>query len=351
MTEAELSTEIKTGTLGGMYFFWGDEDYMKNHRMLEIRKAVLGDDGAFDAFNAFSFVFGEGECDIDALSDAFMAPPMMAERKFISVYFASLDSLKENQQFHQKSDLLEFLRSWTGDDGNVVVISANGDGFKTMDGRNPSKFLAEMQKTAKCVEFPYQTEAKLIHWIERHFAGYGLAADTRVIRSIMDICGRSMYRLSGEVAKVAAHAAAAGKSAPDEEDVRECVIRNDEDDAFALANCIMRGDTAGAMTCLHIKMKKREDPLYVLGQISRAFADMCAARTFIDDGRTCDDYAASMKMNPKRAPIYYRAAGGAGMKYLSSAMELCRDADRQLKSAMSGYMPIERLICLASRRT
>ena len=350
MTETELTTEIKTDTLGGMYFFWGDEDYMKNHRMLEIKKAVLGTDGDFDAFNCFSFVFGENECDYQALSDAFMAPPMMAERKFISIFFASLDSFKENQQVHDKTKLLEFLREYADETDSVVVINANSDGFRAMESGKPSMFLREMMKFAKCVEFPYRTDARLMRWMERHFAGYGLTADQRVMRSIIDSCGRGMFGLSGEIAKVAAHAAAAGKQSIDDGDVAACVIKNDVDEAFALSNCILRGDTAGAMACLHIKIKKREAPLLVLGQVARSFSDMCAARAFIEDGRDAKDFETSMKMASYRASNCYRAAEKVTSEYLLYAMDLCRDADKSLKSGVSGYMPIERLICLASRR-
>lgn len=346
MTEAELSGEIKTGTVGGLYFFWGDEDFMKNHRALDIKKQVLSADGTADAFNSFSFVFGEGECDIPALSDALMAPPMMSERKFISVFFSSLDSLKEKQ----RTSLVSLLREFGAGEGNVTVVTANGDGFRGMDGRRQSPMLAEMNKIAKCVEFDYQSETRLIRWMARHIESYGLAADDGVLRAVLSLCGRSMYRLSGEIAKVAAHAAAAGKTAVDYEDVRECVIQNDVDDAFAMTEALLRGDTSGALASLKIKIKKREEPIVVLGQISRTISDMCSARAFIDDGRDKSDFASAMKMNEYRAGKCYRAAGGVSAADLALASSMCRDADRLLKSGAGGYMPIERLICLAGGR-
>ena len=344
MTESELSTEIKTGTFSGMYFFTGEEDYMKNYMTVRLREAAVDEGTA--SFNSFSFVFGEGECDISALSDAFAAPPMMAEHKFVSVFFSSFDSLKEKQ----RSAFFELCREYANDPGTVSVISVSSGGFDAGDAKRPSSAMKEFSKTMKVVEFPLQTDAKLIRWMERHFSGYGLTAETRISKSILDTCGRSMYRLSGEIAKVAAHAAAAGRVVVTEEDVTACVIRTDEDDAFALSNRIMNGDTAGALTSLGVKMRLREEPIYILGQISRVFADMCAARAFIEDGRDKSDYAKSMKMNEYRASLYYRAAANVTSDWLADAMGLCRDADRQLKSGVGGYMPIERLICLGSRR-
>lgn len=346
MTEAELSTEIKTDTVSGIYFFWGDEDYMKNHRAKEIKKLVLGEDGAFDSFNAYSFVFGEAECDTAALADALMASPVMAERKFISVFFAALDSIKKEQC----ASLLDLLDEFSRDTSNVVVISATGAGFVGSDGKRPSPVLERMSKLAKCVQFAYQSEARLERWIERHFSGYGLTADPRLLHSIITQCGRSMYTLSGEVAKIAAHAAAAGKSSVDERDIAECLIKNDEDDVFALSNAILAGDTARALESLRIRMKNREDPIPLLGMIARTFSDMCAARAFADDGRDAHDFASAVKMNDYKARLYYRAAQTVRREELARAMELCRDADRQLKSGTGGYMPIERLICLAGRK-
>ena len=43
MTSAELKDDIKFG-LGGIYLFFGEEEYMKQHYLAEIRKTVLGDD-------------------------------------------------------------------------------------------------------------------------------------------------------------------------------------------------------------------------------------------------------------------------------------------------------------------
>ena len=344
MTEEALVTEIKTGTLGGMYFFWGEEDYMKNHRTHEIKKAVLG--GGFDEFSSFSFVFGEGECDIPALADAFSSPPMMTDRKFVSVFFSSLDSLKEKQ----KAALVDLLTEFSEDSSTVTVISANSDGFDAGYAKKPSTMLSTLGKITKCVEFPLRTDAKLIRWMERHFAGYGLQVDTATAKMILDKCGRSMYRLSGEIAKVAAHAAAYNKTAVDADDIEECVIENETDEAFGLANCILNGDTAGALSCLQIKIHMREEPIYVLGQVTKVFSDMCTARAFIDDGRDKNDYARQMKLGDYPASLRYRAAMNQSAESLSRAVELCRNADRMMKTGGGGYMPIERLICLSAGR-
>ena len=92
--ESDLAKELKNGVPGGLYFFYGDEDYLKNRRASDMKRASVGEDPAFSAFNCFEFVFGDGEFDAPAVEDALLAPPMMSPKKYISMTFSSVDSLK-----------------------------------------------------------------------------------------------------------------------------------------------------------------------------------------------------------------------------------------------------------------
>jgi len=374
--EADLAKEMKNGVPGGLYFFYGDEDYTKNRRAADMKRAAVGEDPSLAAFNCFEFVFGDGEFDAAAVEDALLAPPMMSPKKFISMTFSSVDSLKTRGKAGDGEDgeeddsteaaapkkggktqnrLMEYLKSVEdpGED-TVMVVKAVGGGFDPGTAKAPSPFLRDADKIMTCVEFPYQSDNRLIHWMERHFADYGLTAAPEVYKWILNAAGKSMYRLSGELAKTAAYAAyrAEGDGSPRVvtlEDARLCVAANDEDDAFGLANCIMDGDLAGALNLLRIKMALREEPLLILGQISRAISDLYAAAAFSSDGRDASDYAAAMKMHSYRAGLFYRAVGKNPPSRYAEALNLCLEADRRLKSGLSGssnsYAPIERLIC------
>lgn len=385
--EAELAKELKNGVPGGMYFFYGDEDFMKNRRAADMKRDSVGSDPSLSAFNCFEFVFGDGEFDAAAVEDALLAPPMMSPKKFISLTFSSVDSLKARvREADPDSDgsspdvggqdadpggkkggknrnrLLDFLKD-VGDPGpdTVIVVKAVSGGFDPGTAKAPSSFLREADRFMRCVEFPYQPEGKLTRWMERHFAEYGLCAGPEVFKWILKTAGKSMYRLTGELAKTAAYAAVRAErdhAAPvvTLEDAKACVTATDEDDAFGLANCMMSGDMAGALSLLRVKMAKREEPLLILGQIARSVSDLYAAAAFSADGRDLSDFAAAMKMNAYRAGLYYKAAARTSPARYADALELCLAADRRLKSGLGGssdnYAPIERLICsLASGRT
>ena len=389
MKETDLARELKNGVPGGLYFFYGDEDYLKNRRAADMKKAVLGDDPSSPAyaFGCFEFVFGDGEFDAAAVEDALLAPPMMSPRKFISLSFSSVDSLKARgkaaaaddspdpsdpadraddgeadggkPEARTKNRLLEYLKT-VGDPGEdtVVVVKAVADGFDPGTAKKPSAFLRDADRFMKCVEFPFQSDARLFRWMERHFAEYGLGAAPDVCPWILRTAGRSMYRLTGELAKTAAYAAVRcerEKTPPvvTLDDAKACVAATEEDDAFGLADRMTNGDMAGALRILRIKMALREEPLLILGQISRAISDLYAAACFSADGRDVSDFSAAMKMHAYRAGLVYRAASRNSPDRYAAALTLCLEADRRLKSGAAGssgasssaYAPIERLIC------
>ena len=184
LSDADFSRLLKKGVPGGVYFFFGDEDYLKNARASELKRAVLGSDSSLAAFNCFEFCFGDGEFDPGALTDALLAPPMMGGRKYVSAVFSSVDSLKtrgrsadpetgdptdspsgENapssdpgspeedgkKEARGKNRLLEYLRSLGSDfgmdlsasDDTVFLIRAVAGGFDGGRPNRPSAFLRD----------------------------------------------------------------------------------------------------------------------------------------------------------------------------------------------------------------
>ena len=215
--EAELAKELKNGVPGGIYFFYGDEDFMKNRRAADMKRDSVGADPSLSAFNCFEFVFGDGEFDAAAVEDALLAPPMMSPKKFISLTFSSVDSLKaRGREADPDSDgSSPDVGGQDADPGGkkggksrtVIVIKAVSGGFDPGTAKAPSSFLREADRFMRCVEFPYQPDGKLTRWMERHFAEYGLCADPEVCKWILKTAGKSMYRLTGELAKTAAYTA------------------------------------------------------------------------------------------------------------------------------------------------
>ncbi len=336
MTETELKNELKKNTLVGVYFFYGDEDYMKNHYAAEIKRTVLTDP-SLGAFN--HLIFHDDNATVSALIDAVRAPAMMLPRKLADV------SLTNGELFRDKAGLTSLLEAAASSPDTVLLIRMTRDSFDAGTPKKPSAIVKLFEKYGHCVNFEYQTEARLVKWLERHASRYNVMLEQGEALSIIRRAGRSMYRLQGEIRKAAAYAAANGLLRITEDVIAAVVTKTDDEDAFRLANCILNGDKKGALLCLDEKIRRREEPTIILAQVTRAFCDLAAASRFMADGRDKNDFAKSMKFHTYKAELYYKAARGIPTATFDNAVSACAEADRQLKSSPLGYIAIERLIC------
>ena len=336
MTETELKTEIKKKDLLGVYFFYGEEDYMKNHSAEEVKNAVLEDE-SLAPFNCY--LFSDENAAIPVIQEAVLSPAMMTEKKLVDV------SLTSEALFRDKTALTHLLEKAAESPDTVLLIRMSADSFDAGTAKKPSALLKLIAKHAKCVEFAYQTEGKLVKWLERHAAQYGVALGQNEAMTIIRRAGRSMYRLQGELQKASVYAAAHGFAEITPDVIAAVVTKTDDEDAFRLANCILNGDKKGALLCLDEKIRRKEEPIIVLSQITRAFCDMAAASRFAADGRNQADFAKAMKFHSYKAELYYKAVRGIPTSVFDDAVSACAEADRLLKSSTLGYIAIERLIC------
>ncbi len=236
-------------------------------------------------------------------------------------------------------------------DGQVLVIKA-GESFNWGSEKQPSSFLKAISKVCEPVRFDFQAEGKLVLWLTKHCGAWGVRLSQPCAMELIRVCGRSMYRLSGEAAKLSAYVGSQGRAEVTSEDIALCVSRSDEDEAFTLVNAIAEGNAALAYHCLGIKKRLRVDPYMLLGQIERGACDLASASAFIADGGNPGEFARALKLNPYRAGIIYRNAKSAGGEYIIRMMEYCRRADVLMKTsvgASKGYGEIEKLIGLLAR--
>ena len=163
MTETELRAELKSPR--GMYFFYGDEDYMKNHYAAQIRAAVVTERG----FEPFNYVrFSDDSFDMEAIREAMLAPPVMSEKKLVDISIANLDKLLSEKERTAFLEMLADVMAEDGDDGGmavsmfggsastadavVVVLRVAADGFDAGTAKRPSAFLKNAGKIMKTVQ-------------------------------------------------------------------------------------------------------------------------------------------------------------------------------------------------------
>ncbi len=335
MTYTELT---EAGVPAGGYLFYGDEDYLKNHTLEKVRQTLFPAEGMMD-FNRYLFT-GENYTPAD-LAEAMLAPAMMTDKKLIEVHLTDGDKLKEKE----RTALTEALEGLKNTVDTVCILVFPAEAIDPGTPKRPAAFFKSLTKVLTPIAFPLQTDAKLLKWMSRHLAGYGVTLLPSVGQQILASCGRSMMRLSGELAKAGAYAASHNMTELTIEAAMQVITTTPEDDAFRLANCLLEGNKVAAYETLALRIRRKEEPILLLAQITRVYMDLAAAAAFREDGRDKRDFAQTMKMHEYKAGLYYKAAAGATAAWFTAALDKCLETDYAMKTSGSdGYQLLERLV-------
>lgn len=198
-----LKKKIKSGSLGGAYLFYGDEEYLKDHYLSLLRRAVEA--APLPEFN--HIVFDEKDMRFSDLGDAVETLPAMSDFKLIEIREPNFERMKADTA-ERYAALLDDLPAYAA---LVFLLRGDTDGkLFAPGGKTPAAAVAAaVRKQGLVVEFKKETESRLYAWIDRHFAHRGVTVGKDAVELLVAMCGNDMYILAGEIEKLAASPPAA----------------------------------------------------------------------------------------------------------------------------------------------
>ena len=165
---ALLKADLKNKAPGRLYFFYGEEAYLRSSSLGMLRKQRVT--GPAEEFNFHRFT--QENWSRDALQDAVEALPMMAERTMIQVDDYDLFKANENDR-----DRLVALVSDLPDYCCVVFYYETVE-FKP--DKRMKKLYEAMTAAGTFVEFRKQEGRELMSWVRRHFLRQKKEIDDRL---------------------------------------------------------------------------------------------------------------------------------------------------------------------------
>jgi DNA polymerase-3 subunit delta len=180
-----LRTAAKERVFAPAYYFYGDDDYLKNE---ELRRLI---DAAIDpATRDFNLEFLRGaEVDATTLGSIAGTPPMMAERRAVVV--REVNALRKDARA-----VLDAYLERPAADALIVVVS--GAGIK------PDKGLLS---TTTAIEFAPLSGARIPRWISyyvEHDVGGGATITSGAVTLLQEAVGTELAQLRVELDKLAA---------------------------------------------------------------------------------------------------------------------------------------------------
>lgn len=326
-----LKKAIKDKNIGRLYFFYGEETFLLNYYLEQLRKMLV--DPLTESFNYHKLT--NENFDIRAFADAVENLPMMAENTL--VWVDEIDPFKLNESDRTKiAELLSDIPEYC-----TVVFTYVTTQWKP--DKRFKKLWDAVSQYGQEVDFARQEHRDLIVWITRHFAANQKQISQELCSYLIDITGGTMTALAGEISKICAYSGSDRITKSDIDAVTEPVL---DAVVFQMTDLMSEGAYGAAMMKLQHLFKMQQKPLAILGAVGGHFRRLGAARTLLDAGKNAIDLARICGIGEYPAKKTMAAAKRFSQAYCQKAMEWLLEADYQMKTSFDEPERILELLIL-----
>ncbi len=314
----QLKAALKNKTLGRLYIFHGEEVFLLNHYLGQMKKQLL--DPLTESFNYHRL--NNETFDMRSFMDAVENFPMMAEATLIQVDEIDLFKLPESDRT-KMAEVLSDIPEWC-----TVVFTYETVAWKP--DKRLKKLWEAIDQNAEIVEFVKQDQRDLVAWIQRHFTAHKKRISGDLCVYLIDITGGTMTALAGEIDKICAYSGADEIKRSDIDAVTEPVL---DAVVFQMTDLLSEGRYAAALEKLQTLLKMQQEPLAILGAVGGHFRRLGTARTLLDNGRNSADLQKLCGIPDYPARKTMDAARRIRPEFCAKAARLIMETDYQMKTS------------------
>nr|WP_325296798.1 DNA polymerase III subunit delta [uncultured Dysosmobacter sp.] len=314
----KLKADLSAGTPGCAYIFYGEESYLREYYLGELRKSLVP--AGFEEFNYHRL---EGkDLTVQSLAEMAEAMPMMTERTLIVV--TDFDLFKLNEE--QREKLIAFFE----DIPPYACVVFVYDTVEYKPNRTMKKLYKAVSDHVAAVEFRAADNSDLVAWIARRFRALGKEIDRQTAEYLIFTCGGLMTGLVPEIAKIGAYAKGKAITQKDIDAVADPVLSAE---VFKLSDAVLQGNYDLAASILGDLLKMQTEPIMILAALGSQLRRIYTARMAIDSGR--DKYWLMELWDMKSdypAKLLLNAAKRTTADWCADAVKMCQVLDRRMKS-------------------
>ena len=327
----ELKQQLKNKDFGRLYFFHGEETFLLNHYLNQMKKQIL--DPLTESFNYHRLT--NETFDIRDFADAVENLPMMAESTFVQVDDIDLFKLNEDDRT-KMAEILSDIPDYC-----TVVFTYLTAQWKP--DKRLKKLWEAVEDNGLAVNFARQDQRDLVAWIQRHFAAHKKRIDANLCVYLIDITGGTMTALSGEIDKICAYSGAEEIKKTDIDAVTEPVL---DAVVFQMTDALSEGQYAEALLKLQQLLKMQQEPLAILGAVGGHFRRLSTARTLADNGRNSAQLQKLYGIPDYPARKTMEAARRFKPEFCRKAAELILETDYKMKTSFDDNERLLELLIL-----
>ena len=258
----ELKKQLKENTLGNLYLLHGEEAYLRDHYLNEIKKRILTP--GLEDFNLHT-VAGK-EANPRVISEAVDCLPMMSERTMVLVTDYDL--------FKTPEDDREALVALFSDLPDYVCLIFVYDLIEyKSDAR--TRLAQALKNCGLTVPFPHQSQGDLVDWICRRFRSYDKDIDSAQAEYLIFLCGDLMNTLGSEIAKIGAYSK---HSRITREDIDAVAVPLLDAKVFQMTDAVLNRNFERAAKVLGDLLTQQEPPIMIHALLGKQLRQLYSAR-------------------------------------------------------------------------
>lgn len=336
--EEALKKQIKSGEFSRVYLLYGNEGYLKQFYANQICSKTVSKD-----FADFNLKKLDGkETSLNEIYDCTTSFPMMDNYTCTLVKDFPLNTFVGD-----RGKLDKEFEAVVTDVPETSVLIFWMDTVE-VDEKNSkwNKIVKVIDGVGVCAKLDKRTRSAL----EKLLVSSAAKKDCNISREtaayMISLVGEDMSTLQNELNKVCAYV---GSGEITKKHIDDTVIVSVEAKIFSLSRMITKGEADAAFETLGNLFKLREEPVVILGVLSKAFVDMYRVKAAKEKGSSytalSDAFPAAYKGKSFILDNAARDGSGYSVTQLKTALMLLSDTDRRLKSTgEDGKTLLEELI-------
>jgi len=312
MNRDEFFRLLKDGHLPSVLLFEGEEEYLKQSALRDLRKAVLPE--GMEDLNESVLASPE----TDALIAAAETLPFMADRRLVIVrdYPALIGRAEADDR------LVQYLPNVPATTILLFYCTPKPDGRK--------KLYSAINKLGGVVKFDRLKDLELTTFVAKAFKAQGRECDARTADFLIFTCGNDTATLLTEIAKIAAWHPEQEKVDP--EDVRALATPSGESTVFGMVDAVVAGDANRAFALFNRLLRSGEDRVFVLAMLLREYRLLQHIKIMQYEKKDKSFIYSALGVPRFAADQYMRQAALYTGGQVKRAVDLCLTTEYEIKS-------------------
>lgn len=312
----QLKQSLKENTLGTLYLLHGEEAYLRDFYLSEIKKRILTP--GLEEFNLHT-IQGK-DANPRVISEAVDCLPMMSERTMVLITDYDL--------FKAPADHRDALITLFSELPEYVCLVFIYDLIEYKpDAR--TKLAQALKNRGLVVPFPHQEQSDLVDWICRRFRALDHDIDSEQARYLIFLCGDLMNTLVGEISKIGAYAK---HTRITREDIDAVAIPRLDAKVFQMTDAVLHRDFDRAARVLGELLSQQEAPIMILSVLGKQLRQLYTARLGLEAHKSSQYLVELWKMHPYPADKLMSAASRFDLDWCRRAVSRAAETDLAMKS-------------------